>query len=147
MAGKRSRMSGQSRLRKKLRMMGPAVRKEIEPVMRKSAKLLEEAIAEAAPVGNRDPVHMRDAAHSKVSSDGLSFQVGYGNRPGFKRQWKKGQGFVAVFAEYGTKNHPAQPFVRPVWKKHVPGVLKAIDRAVDRGLKRAAHAPLSGGKK
>ena len=81
---------------------------------------------------------MRDAAHYKVSSDGLGVNVGYSqHKPGFKRLWNKGRGFEALFAEFGTKHHAAQPFIRRSFREGVRAALDSIDTAVSRAIRGA----------
>ncbi|KWT72373.1 hypothetical protein APY04_0167 [Hyphomicrobium sulfonivorans] len=102
--------------------------------MRLSAEELADELTVTAP---RDDGDLAEAAHWRMSRDGLSAQVGYGNQPGFKRQWKRG-GFKALWQEFGTKHHPAQSFIRPVFRGKLRVILERINRAVGRTLRRAS---------
>lgn len=131
-----SRMSGNSRLRRQLRMMPDEITEGITQEFKAIGPDLQDALSAAAP---KDKGNMAAAAHHVVSSDGLSVVAGYSSdRAGFKRKWRKG-GFEAVFNEYGTRNMPAQPFVRRTWKARIKGYLDRVDAAVNRALQKASN--------
>lgn len=130
----RVRRSGGSRLRKQLRRLEPELRAPIRADMDRAGKELVDAMEAMAP---KETGEMADAAMYKVSSDGLGVSAGYSAKQGgFKRQWKKG-GFKALWQEFGTKKHPATPFIRPAYKQKLAGILTRIEtsvRDVIRGL-------------
>lgn len=123
----RARRSGGSRLRKQLRRLEPDLRAPIRAEMDRAGKELAEAMDALAP---KETGAMAKAAMYKVSSDGLGVSAGYSSKQGgFKRAWKKG-GFKALWQEFGTKKHPATPFVRPAYKSKLGGILTRIERRV-----------------
>jgi HK97 gp10 family phage protein len=102
--------------------------------MTMNGELLVNEIKLRAP---KDEGDMGDNVIARVSRDGLSVQVGYGNRAGFKQAWKRG-GFHALFQEYGTRHHGAQPFIGPAFRAKLGQMLNRIDSAVNRTLRRAS---------
>lgn len=130
----RSRVQNDSRLRRKLRRFPDELRAEVAIPMKLSAEELADAITANAP---KDSGDMAEAASYRVSRDGLSAQIGYSKRAGFKRAWKRG-GFKALWQEYGTRHHPAHKFVRPAYAQLLSTILDRIDRAVSRMLARAS---------
>lgn len=117
-----------------MRRFPDSVRDEVRTVMKASGETLVNLIRERAP---KDEGDMAELAHSVVSRDGLSVKVGYGNQPGFKRQWKRG-GFKALWQEYGTRHHGAQPFIRPAFREQLRTILDNVDGAVTRALRKAS---------
>lgn len=122
-------------MRRQLRKMGEEVNEPLRETMRNIGSDLESALEAAAPKRTGD---LAIAAHSRVSSDGLAVKIGYAHKEaGFKRWWKRG-GYVAIFQEWGTKHHPAQPFIRPTFRQRVPIYLNMIDDTVRQVLRRAS---------
>lgn len=130
----RKRVTGDSALRRKLRRFPEVLRSDLRMVMTMNGDLLVNEIKARAP---KDEGDMADHVIARVSRDGLSVQIGYGNRPGFKQAWKRG-GFHALFQEYGTVHHAAQPFIGPAFRAKLGQMLTRIDNAVNRTLKRAS---------
>lgn len=133
MARKR-RVSGDSKLRRQLRRWPEEVRREIRVVMNYAGGALADEIKARAP---KDEGDMSEQAMYRVSRDGLSAQIGYSKRTGFKRAWKRG-GFKALWQEYGTRHHGAQPFVGPSFRARLGEILNWIDTAVNRTIRRAS---------
>lgn len=104
-------------------------------VMTSAGALLRDEIWLNSP---KDEGDMADQATFRVSRDGLSVQVGYSKRVGFKRAWKAG-GFKALWQEYGTRHHKAQPFVRSAFREKLSQILNYVDRAVKRTIIRASR--------
>lgn len=129
----RSRVND-SRLRRKLRRFPEDLRAEIAIPMKLSAEELAATMTANAP---KDSGDMAEEVTFRLSRDGLSAQIGYSKRAGFKRAWKAG-GFKALWQEYGTRNHPAHKFIRPAYAQLLPTILDRIDRAVRRTLQRAS---------
>lgn len=127
--------SKDSRLRRKLRRFPDALTEEIAEEMRESSEIIRRAIEAEAP---RDEGDLGMAAHAVVSSDGLSAKIGYGNQAGFRNKWKKG-GFVALFQEFGTRTMMANPWIRRLWRVHLPRVVDRIDARVNNVLRRASR--------
>lgn len=131
----KSRVYGQSKLRRQLRRFPDAVTEELQTEIEYSAEELRATMEQLAP---KDEGQLAEAAQKVVSRDGLSAKIGYGNVAGFKRAWKRG-GFKAIWQEFGTVNHPAQPFVRPAYRMKLRGILDRIDGAVNRVLHKASN--------
>lgn len=128
-------MRGVSKLRRQLKTLEPDIKAGVRATMAQVGQDIEAELKATAPV---DEGYLRDAAHHKVSSDGLGVNVGYSqNKPGFKRKWLKGRGFEAMFAEFGTKHHPAQPFIRKSFRKGVRRALDMIDKATSHAIRTA----------
>jgi HK97 gp10 family phage protein len=103
-------------------------------VMTSAGAVLRDEMTTRAP---KDEGNMSEEATFRVSRDGLSVQVGYSPRRGFKRAWKKG-GFKSLWQEFGTVHHSAQPFVRPAYRAKLAQILNYVDRAVKRTIIRGA---------
>lgn len=131
----RRRVSGDSRLRRQLRRWPEELRQDLRMVMTSAGATLRDRMWRDAP---KDEGAMADQVMFRVSRDGLSVQVGYSKRVGFKRAWKAG-GFKALWQEYGTRHHAAQPFVRPAFRAELSKILDYVDRAVKRTIIRASH--------
>jgi len=43
------------------------------------------------------------------------------------------KGFIAHFLEYGTVNMRPQPFMRPAYDKHIPQMMKRIEKIISGG--------------
>ena len=130
----RRRVYNESRLRKKLRRFPEVLRSDLRMVMTMNGVLLAQEIEKRAP---KESGIMAGKVRSVVSRDGLSVRIGYSREPRFKQAWKKG-GFVALFQEYGTRYHAAQPFIGPAFRAKLMDALRRIDSAVNRTLKRAS---------
>jgi HK97 gp10 family phage protein len=129
----RSKVVGGSRLRRKLRRFEPELRSELAREMQAIGQEFEDELSARAP---KDEGNLAEAAHHVVSSDKMGVAIGYSkDKPGFKRQWKRG-GFVALFQEFGTSKHAAQPFIRDAWRAKVESALDRIDAARRRTVQR-----------
>lgn len=131
----RARRSGgsSSRLRRRLRFVDKHARSGIKAAFTESGKELADAIEAAAP---KDTGGTADEVRYKVSNDGLGVSVGYSAKAaGFKRNWKRG-GFKALWQEFGTRHHAAQPFIRPSYRKQLKAILDRIDDAVRTTIRR-----------
>ncbi len=129
----RAAVSGAVKLRKKLRKFDPELRTELAQALSEGGKELATLIANTAP---RDEGRLADAVQSKDDRDGLSTVVGYSaKRGGFKKAWRRG-GFESLFQEFGTRNQPAQPFIRPAYRTVLPRILARIDAARNKAIQR-----------
>jgi HK97 gp10 family phage protein len=126
---------GDSKLRRQIRRWPEELRKDLRMVMTSAGAELRDTIWTNAP---KDEGDMADQVMYRVSRDGLSVQIGYSKRSGFKRAWKAG-GFKALFQEYGTRHHGAQPFVGPAFREKLASILNHIDAAVNRTIRRASN--------
>lgn len=131
----RRRVSGDSKLRRQLRRWPEELRRGVQTVMTYSGDTLRNEIEMRAP---KDEGDLSEQVLSRVSRDGLSVQVGYSKRVGFKTAWKKG-GFKALFQEYGTRHHGAQPFIGESYRAKLAGILGDIEAAVNKAINRASE--------
>lgn len=131
----RRRVSGDSKLRRQLRRWPEELRRGVQTVMTYSGDTLRAEIERLAP---KDEGDMAEQALSRVSRDGLSVQVGYSKRVGFKTAWKRG-GFKALFQQWGTRHHPATPFIDVAYRNKLAGILGDIDAAVNKAINRASE--------
>ena len=53
---------------------------------------------------------------------------------------------AAIAQEYGTKNHPAQPYIRPAFKRNIRGIIDSIQRSTWARL-RQVRAPAGTGRR
>jgi HK97 gp10 family phage protein len=131
----RRRISGDSKLRRQLRRWPETLRTEITTALVEGGEAIRAQIEADAP---KDEGDLKEAVLARTSRDGLSVQVGYGKQAGFKRAWQRG-GFKSLWQEFGTREHPAQPFIRPSFRANLAGILDRIDAAVKRALRRASE--------
>ena len=136
------RISGGSKLRRQLRMfersVSPGANEEITKAIETAARELTEEIRSRAP---KDEHRLAEAVQFKMSSDGLGANIGYSaNKAGFRMAWKRG-GFEALFQEFGTRHHAAQPFIRPSYRARLQRNLNLIDDAVRRTVRRIVSSP------
>lgn len=136
------RVTGGSKLRRQLRMFErafePGANTEITKAIETAARELTAEIRTRAP---KDDMDLANAVQYKMSSDGLGANIGYSaNKAGFRMKWKRG-GFVALFQEFGTRHHAAQPFIRPSFRSRLRRNLDLIDDAVRRTVRRIVNSP------
>lgn len=131
------RVRNGDRLRRRLRQWPDHLTNELKAEIASVGFDVYKAVVRNAPVDQGD---LARAARHVVSSDGLSVRVGYSRKEaGFRRVWRKFQGFVAAFQERGTKHHKAQPFVIPTWRVWVPRALTRIERRLNQALRRGSN--------
>lgn len=82
-----------------------------------------------------------DGGFRSAKSTGVEVHVG----PGADKS-RKAPPPSGLLQEFGTRNHPAQPFLRPAWDRHKGEALtiitEALRRAIDKAAKRAAKRAL-----
>jgi hypothetical protein len=133
---RRSSYQNVSRLRRSLRRFPDELKGPIKRAMEHAGAELAREIADRAPVEEGD---LKAAAHYQVSRDGLAVHAGYSkNRTGFKRKWRKG-GFVALWQDFGAKQHPATPFIAPAFRAKLARNLDLIEAAVDAVIRAAQN--------
>lgn len=132
-----SRVKGALNLRKKLRTMPDLVTDGIKREIELGANEIGQEIEARAPRNSGD---LAENVTVRISNDKLGAAIGYSpNRAGFKRAYKRG-GFKALFQEFGTKHHAAQPFIGPAFRSKLKGILDRIDAAVTAGLRKARNS-------
>lgn len=163
----RSYVQNVSRLRRKLRRMPAEITKEVKDAIRDGVNLAERSIVQEIPRSDVDHEHLADNFKSRISKrDGLSAELGYANKPGFRREWHAA-GWRAHFVIFGTRSSRTKPlalgtqrnpgglgpkklrnragrglapnnFMSRGWKKVEQQIIHRIKSGVDRALKRAA---------
>ena len=120
-----------------LRQLPDATAKNVmRRVLREAGKPIAETARQLAPFEDGD---LRDSIavstklsksqrkkHRKGGKDDVEVFVGAGPHP------------QAHLQEFGTSNHPAQPFLRPAWDKHKRAVLDGIKEAMWTEIRKAA---------
>ena len=162
MAPRRSRISGDFKLRKTLRTIHTQLENELKPAMQEAADKLLATMQELIPKDTGDGAA---ALTAFVSKSGLDAQVGL-------RGKKNNQRFYYLrFLEYGTKGYdgtkragnrnkrvsnksngsaffgkypdiparPAHPWLRPAYDVNKEFILASINHAVSNTLKRAVQ--------
>lgn len=130
----RFKVKGQEKLIKQLQRLDRETQKEVTDAVQYAGKRLAQEIGRAAP---RKTGRMARAVRHVSARGGMVSWVGYRKlAPSFRDAWRRG-GFVALFQEFGTRNMPAQPFVRPTYRKQLPWILTLVDRAVKRARNKA----------
>lgn len=141
------KVEGLKEVQTALRRLPDATAKNvIRRVLRKAGKPIADRARELAPVDDGD---LRDSIgvstklskrqrklHRKGGRDDIEVFVGAGPYP------------QAHLQEFGTVDHPAQPFLRPAWDQHKRAVLDGIKadmwaeirKSADRLAKKAARA-------
>lgn len=131
---RKSGLIGVNRLNRKLRRMGPAVKKGLTPALQIVADAVYADALKRIPVREGG---LAAALKKQVMSNGTNARVGYWQR-GNKKNWELG-GWRAHFIEFGTLNAPAIPFIRPAFRENIAFAKKTIDKAVDKVLKKVAR--------
>lgn len=162
MAARRSRMSGDFKLRKTLRNIHTQLDNELKPAMQEAANKLLATMEEMVP---RDTGRSADALQAFVSKSGLDAEIGLRGKKNNKKF------FYLKFLEYGTKGYtgtkraggrnrratnksdgshffgkypdiparPAHPWLRPAYDVNKEFILASINHAVSNTLKRAVE--------
>src|SRR5690606_8675852 len=97
-------------------------------------------LKKSVTVGTRLAKSQRKAAKQDNSEGDVMMHLGPGQDP------------AAHLQEFGSSQHPAQPFMRPSWDQNKDAVLdgiaddlwKEIDKAAQRLARKAARAALKG---
>lgn len=169
MAGRRSSLSGDFKLRKTLRNIHSTLDNELKPVMQQAADKILATMQELLPRSDqpRSAGHAADALQAFVSKSGLDAEIGLRGKKNNRKF------FYLKFLEYGTKGYsgtkrsdgrnrrptnksdggtffgkypniparPAHPWLRPAFDVNKEFVLADIRAAVARTLKRASGGP------
>ncbi|TFY92964.1 HK97 gp10 family phage protein [Pseudomonas nabeulensis] len=162
MAARRSRMSGDFKLRKTLRNIHTQLDNELKPAMQEAADRLLATMREFVPKDSGDGAA---ALTAFVSKSGLDAEIGLRGKKANKRF------YYLRFIEYGTKGYaegkraggrnkratnksdgahffgkhpkiparPAHPWLRPAYDVNREFILASISHAVSNTLKRAAE--------
>ena len=162
MAARRSRMSGDFKLRKTLRNIHTQLDNELKPAMQEAADKLLATMKELVP---KDSGAGAAALTAFVSKSGLDAQIGLRGKKANKRF------YYLRFVEYGTKGYaegkrsggrnkraanktdgahffgkypkiparPAHPWLRPAYDVNKEFILASINHAVSNTLKRAVE--------
>lgn len=162
MAPRRSRMSGDFKLRKTLRNIHTRLDNELKPAMQEAADKLLATMKELVP---KDTGEGAAALTAFVSKSGLDAQIGLRGKKANKRF------YYLRFLEYGTKGYtegqrsggrskrvsnktngsaffgkhpdiparPAHPWLRPAYDVNKEFILASINHAVSNTLKRAVE--------
>lgn len=131
---RRSRVLGAQSLRRKLKRMPDHIKRPVQDAIYYGAQTIYADAYADAPVRTHN---LQESLHMRVSSDKLSARVGYWKK-GNIRKWRKA-GWRAHFIEFGTVQHPSQPFLGPAALRNFPRVIQSVRNAVNRALDRASN--------
>lgn len=115
------KLEGEKDLQRKLLRLGNKVFKEIEGIVEDAAEILVTEAKARAPV---DTGRGRESIHASKAfgrAGKVTFDVGPGK-----------DGFHLKFAEYGTRNQPKRPWLRPA----ADSKEEEITRALASGLRK-----------
>lgn len=124
----RGRSTAQAlKLHRLLGRMGTELNQPVKDALAAAAREIRDAAIGLAPVRTG---RLREALKAKGTRAGWSWQVGI-VQPADRRDV-----FYAVFQEYGTRQHPAHPFLGPAFNRHRGAAADNITREVNRALDR-----------
>lgn len=129
----RSGLRGVGKLRRQLRRLPDEVTQPVREAIVDSADFLEFQMLSRVP---RDEGDLAGSIEKRFGRDGFSAEVGPGART---KTARRRAGWRAHFAEFGTQKMPATPFVFPSLEYGRHWILKRIEDAVDRVLRRASR--------
>lgn len=137
---RRSKLKGSRKLR---RIFKKLPRTATEEVREEIASGANEILLAARFLVPSDTGQLRDQLKAKVSRDGLSAKIGILGKRGRR------DGFHGVFLEFGTKERqhrktgksvgdlPAQPFLFPAFEVNRRPIIKKLEGATSRALRKA----------
>lgn len=144
MAARRSRLSGDFKLRGILRRIGSQMESDLRPAMAQAADLVLATQQELIPRDPNSSDHIEDALEAFVSKSGLDAQIGIRGKKDNRHF------FYGKFLEYGTKSYvlgdstvaarPAHPWLRPSYDMNRDEIQSIISKAIASTLKKAAEA-------
>lgn len=124
------RISGVRSLRRVLRKMPDDVRGPMQGEVAAAAEDVSSTMASLAPVRTGE---LRDSIETKFARDRMSARVGPGAR---RRRTFRRVGWRALFAEFGTRHHPAQPFIGEALERNEARIRRGMSKAVADTLRR-----------
>jgi len=124
-------IEGVKKLEKRLKSLEPKVGKGIvRGALKDAAKPLLQEAKERVPVKSGDlkkSLRVRTMKRKKGR---------YGVEMATKDGWFKGDQYYGAFLEFGTKNMPAKPFMRPAYDNKKDEAASIIKSRIKSGLKR-----------
>lgn len=124
----------------KTRIEGAA---ELDKVLQRLPTIVSRSVGRGALQAGARPI--REAAKQKAPRDEgdlsrniVARTVRRGRDEILVRIGPTKEAFQGLFQEFGTKNHPAQPFMRPAFDENAQEALTRIGRQFGRGVERAA---------
>jgi HK97 gp10 family phage protein len=127
-------VKGLDDLETKLKELGDKLaKKHLRKALRAGGKVLQEAIVERAPVATgetpegHDPGTLRDSVRPRISLSSVKEEGKVSIGPGKS-------GWYGKFSEFGTRNEPARPWIRPAFDSSAQSALDAFVDALKQGL-------------
>ena len=126
------KLEGKEALLRKLRdMPNNLARKHLRKAARAGGEVIAERAGDIAPRAPGAPDLAENITVSEVRTDDtLSVAVAIGPARGF---------FYGGFQEFGTKNHGAQPFMRPAFDSEQQHALEEAGKVIWEGLSEDAR--------
>jgi HK97 gp10 family phage protein len=145
MAVQRVFITGIKRIDKKLKLLPQAVQKKIiRPAIREGLKLVKaEAAMRAAVDTGRMKKALKIVAYKKrkVGRIGMNLQIST-SVPGLVKHSKSGKrAFYPAVEEYGARDHPPDPFMRPAFTGAGPSARDLTMQKILDGIEREAMKP------
>jgi HK97 gp10 family phage protein len=138
MMARKSSINGVSQLRRKLGRMPKSIIDDVRLAIANAGSLVYNDAESNVPVDEGD---LRDAMKMQIRGDELSVKIGFWKKGNIKN-WRKA-GWRSHFAEFGTKEVKARPFLGPAYNKYHKRIKYNIDRAVNKALKSVSSGNFS----
>lgn len=85
-------------------------------------------------LAGRSAVRQSDGSFRSAKSTGAELHIGPGATSGQRAPSPSG-----LMQEFGNRNHPAQPWLRPAWDAHRQGALASIETGLAGEIDKAAR--------
>lgn len=147
-----SKITGRERALRRMRALGPEVRKAVRAQLAKEAEDLADLIWRRVPV---DTGTLRDSIEVRPGKRPLSMTIKAGGEPTRKRVRKgvkdahfakakvtggsRGEYDYARAVEFGTSEQQAQPFFWPSYRQRKRTVRRRMNAAAKKGLAKAVQ--------
>jgi len=147
-----SGVSGNKKLRRTLRRVDPVTNSKVAAAIEDTAEKIESAAVAFAPVDEGDLV--RSIARKK-GRDGLTYVIGPGAKSvkiskspfaeaavgvtGATKSHRLMQFFKGFWIEFGTRNMPARPFMKPAFDFNRDQGVRDVQRAIKKALEEASR--------
>lgn len=118
-----------------------AARRVVSRSQKVAAELMWKQTRRAAPVDMGLLLSSLTVLPLRRKKGRVGFRIGYTNVQQIveKSSWQGKRGFYPAFVEYGTKNHPPHPFMRPAFDANKESAKAAIIEELRKGIIKEAQ--------
>jgi HK97 gp10 family phage protein len=155
------KLTGLGELRGKLEALGAiGARKAMQSAARKAMAPVVETARQMAPkaagtlAGGIRLAAVRPKSGDVVVSVGvtvspetLKSEVKFEDGSSYTKKTRRNADFRWHFAEFGTKHHPAHPYLRPAFQQHVGGIVAGLAEALRKAIHREAMSQVRAARK